>query len=215
MKSLIDFGNQLADTSHGDNRMSQFPHHLILFDRVYNVSVSKANGDRAFFRGLIDFRVTGVNPLNSSDSWETLIGMTDELSYDYPSFKQSIPLEWILFRFLSHYVRTNSVHILSSRGGEVLSTKTFKNYLGREIADIDAEKILHIVLGSWVRVFPDKSIALCDIFASTDITFHVLKRGINSLKFLGHVKEINQDTYIVKPSILDNLSLSKSLFVWR
>ncbi len=189
--------------------MAQFPSHLILSDKVYNLSVSKANGRRAFDRGLIDFRVEGVNPLSSSDKWKTLLGMSEELSWDYPSFKQSVPLEWVLFRFLSHYVRTNSVHILSGLGGEVLTTATFKDYLGREMADNDAEQILRVILGSWVRVFPEENIALRDIYVSTDFPVEILKRGINSLKFSGHIEEINPDEYKVKPSIFDNLLLSR------
>lgn len=190
--------------------MSKFPSHLILSDRIYNLSVSEANGDRAFERDLIDFRLKGVNPLSSSDKWETLLGMSRECSLFYPSFGQSVPLEWLLFRLLSHYVRTNSVHILSGPGGEVLTTTTFKDYLGREIVDNEVEQILRVVLGSWVHVFPEEDIPLCDIYISTDIPIDILKQGINSLKFSGYIEEIDQDIYKVKPSIICKLPLSRS-----
>lgn len=162
--------------------MTEYPKHLILSNKVYNLSVFPANNSsRAFNRGLIDFHVEGQNPLSNLDKWKTLLGMTEELSWDYPGFKQPIPLEWILFRFLSHYVRTNSTHILAGTGGEVLTTTTFKEYLGRVITDNEAEQMLRVIL----------------------------RRNINALKFLGHIEEINQDTYKVKPSIFDNLPLSK------
>src|SRR4030042_1499348 len=163
--------------------MDQFPEHLILPDRVYQLAVSGANGHRAFMRGLVDFHVKGINPLSTSDTWSTLLGMSEELHEDYPSFKQSIPLTWLLFRFLYHHVRSNSLDILSGHGGEVLTTKTFQDYLGREPGDHSAEQILRAILGSWVRVFPEKPVALRDIYASTDFLIEILKRAINSLKF--------------------------------
>ncbi|MCF6154676.1 MAG: hypothetical protein E3K36_05370 [Candidatus Brocadia sp.] len=135
--------------------------------------------------------------------------MSEELYEDYPGFRQAIPLEWVLFRFLSHYVRTNSVHILAGTGGEVLTTTTFNDYLGRVITDNEAEQMLRVILMSWVRVFPSENITLYEIYISTDIPVDMLKRGINTLKFLGHIEEIKQDIYKVKPSIFDNLPLPK------
>lgn len=52
--------------------MPEYPKHLILSNKVYNLSVFPANGSRAFNRGLIDFHVTGENPLSNSDKWSTL-----------------------------------------------------------------------------------------------------------------------------------------------
>lgn len=190
--------------------MSEYPKHLILSNKVYNLSVFPANGSRAFNRDLIDFHVAGENPLSNSDKWRTILGASAELYKDYPGFRQAIPLEWVLFRFLSHHVRTNSVHILAGSGGEVLTTTTFKDYLGRVITDNEAEQMLRIILRSWVRVFPGKNITLYEIYVSTDIPIDILKRGINTLKLLDHIEEINQNTYSVKPSILENLSLSRS-----
>jgi hypothetical protein len=70
--------------------------------------------------------------------------------------------------------------------------------------------MLRVILRSWIYVFPKKNITLYEIYISTDILIDILKRGINTLKFLGHIEEINQDTYSVKPSIFENLSLSRS-----
>ncbi|MDY6912300.1 MAG: hypothetical protein SVM79_08100, partial [Chloroflexota bacterium] len=181
--------------------MEQFPEYLILPDRVYGLSVSSANGDRAFDRGLVDFHVEGRNPLSNSDMWRTLLGMSEELSWDYPSFKQSIPLKWLLFRFLYHHVRGNSIDVLSGSGGEVLATTTFRDYLGRETSDDSAEQILRVILVSWIRTFPEKPVTLRDIYASTDLPIEMIKRTINSLKLLGSIEDANPDEYIVKPSI--------------
>lgn len=83
-----------------ENVLKNTPKHLILGDRVYQLSVSLAqNSDRAFHRDLVDFRVEGTNPRIPSDKWRTLLGMSEELYSDYPSFRIQIPLEWILFRF--------------------------------------------------------------------------------------------------------------------
>ena len=193
--------------------MSKFPEHLILSNKVYNLSVYPllTNSNRAFCRRLNDFYVKGTNPLSSSDRWETTLGVSKEFSEDdYPGYKQSIPFEWILFRFLCHHVRTNSVHILAGSGGEVLTEYNFKDYLGKEVTDNEAEQMLRVILRSWIHVFPKKNITLYEIYISTDILIDILKRGINTLKFLGHIEEINQDTYSVKPSIFENLSLSRS-----
>ena len=185
--------------------MSEYPKHLVLSNKVYNLSVFPANNSsRAFNRDLIDFHVEGENPLSNTDKWKTLLGMSTELDEDYLAFRQAVPLKWVLFRFLSHYVRTNSVHILAGAGGEVITTTTFKDYLGRVITDNEAEQMLHIILRSWVRVFPEKNITLYEIYVSTDIPIDILKRGMISLKFLGHIEEIDQDTYRVKPSIFDD-----------
>lgn len=127
--------------------MQNSPKYIILPNKVYELSISKTTTERAFYRNIIDFQVAAHNPLNNTDAWATLIGLSNDLSEDYPSYKQQVPLEWVLIRFLSHHVRTNSVHILSGRGGEVLLTASFRDYLGKEVADDDAEEVLRIVLG--------------------------------------------------------------------
>jgi len=60
------------------------PNHLILSDRIYKLSISIAsNSVRASNRGLLDFRVEGINPLYARDNWRTLLGMSEELCEDY------------------------------------------------------------------------------------------------------------------------------------
>ena len=198
-------------TSKRTNYLPNFPNHIILSDRVYKLSINEKTNGRAFDRFLVDFIVEGENPLSSSDNWRTLLGVSRELFDDYHSYKLSIPLEWLLTRFLSHHVRTNSVHTLSGPGGEVLTKAKFRDYVGREVADDDAEQILRTMLCSWVRVYPEKAIRLNDVFASIDINIDVIRRGINSLKFMGHIEEIEGDVYKVKPSIFTNISLQSNL----
>ena len=149
---------------------NKIPNHLILEDKVYQLSVSLAqNSERAFNRGLVDFRVEGINPLISSDQWRTLLGMSEELFHDYPGFRIQIPSEWILFRFLCHHVRSNSIHVLKGPGGQVLMTTSFRDYLGSNIADDQADEMLRMVFSSWVRAFPGKPVELGDLFVSTDM----------------------------------------------
>ena len=189
-----------------EKEFKALPAYLILSDKVYKLSVSFAqDSDRAFDRDLIDFRVEGFNPLSSSDKWRTLLGMSDELFNDYPSFNIPILLEWLLFRFLCHHVRTNSVHILRGPGGEVLKTTTYKNFLGSVADDKQADEILRIVLSSWVRALPEQKVQFRDLYVSTDIPIDTLKRSINSLKFQNHIEELADDTYQVKPSILGEI----------
>ena len=190
-----------------ENEFKDLPNHLILSDKVYKLSVSIAtNSDRAFNRGLIDFRVEGLNPLDPADNWRTLLGMSEELFADYPSFRLQIPLEWLLFRYLCHHVRTNSVHILSGPGGEVLKTTTFKDFLGDTIDDNQGEEILRTILSSWVRTIPQEAVKFCDLYVSTDMSLDNLKRAINSLIFQNHIEESEHNKFIVKPSIFRDVS---------
>ena len=190
-----------------ENLLKDTPKHLILEDRVYQLSVSPAqNSDRAFDRGLVDFRVEGTNPLTPSDKWRTLLGMSEELCHDYPSYKIQIPLEWLLFRFLCHHARTNSIHVLKGTGGQVLMSTTFQTYLGSVNVDEQADEMLRTVLSSWVRAFPEQPVEIRDLFVSTDITLDMLKRSINSLKFQNQIEEVSENTYNVKPSIFSEFS---------
>lgn len=184
------------------NGFRDLPRHLILADKVYKIDITQPiTGGRAFNRGLIDFRVEGLNPLDSQDRWRTLLGMSEELYADYPGFRLPIPLEWLLFRFLCHHVRTNSIHILSGPGGEVLKTTDFEDYIGNKIDDDQAEEILRTVLSSWVRTLPQEKVELRDIYVSTDLSLDILQRAINSLIFQNHIEESDHNSFLVKPSI--------------
>lgn len=178
------------------------PNYFILSDRVYKIEFShNRDSSRAFNRGLIDYYVEGVNPINIRDKWQTLVGMSEELAEDYAGFRMNIPLRWLLFRFLCHHVRTNSIHVLSGPGGEVLTTKTFQNYVGDSPEANQAEVILRTVLTSWVRTLPENEVRLVDLFVSTDLSLNTLQRAINSLIFQNDLEKIDENKFIVKPSI--------------
>lgn len=200
-----------------ENEFKDIPNYLILSDRVYKLSVSLAtHSDRAFMRDLVDFRVEGMNPIDPADKWRTLLGTSEELYTDYPSYKLEIPLEWLLFRFLSHHVRTNSVHILSGPGGEVLKRTTFRPFLRSTIDDDQAEEILRTVLASWVRTLPLEKIELRDLYVSTDISLVTLQRAINSLIFQKHIEESGRNRFLVKPSIFREVRpISRSISLDR
>jgi hypothetical protein len=182
------------------------PNHLILSDRVYELDFSAASSSsRAFNRGLIDYSVEGVNPLNTRDRWHTLVGMSEELGADYSGFRVDIPLRWLLFRFLCHHVRTNSIHILSGLGGDVLTTATFQNYVGDTPEAKQAEDILRTGLLSWVRTLPEQEVKLVDLFVSTDLSLDTLQRAINALIFQNDLEKVDDNRFIVKPSIFQTI----------
>jgi hypothetical protein len=200
-----------------ENEFKDTPKHLILSDRVYRLSVDlAADNGRAFSRDLVDFRVEGINPIDPADKWHTLLGMSEELYEDYPGYRLEIPLEWLLFRFLCHHVRTNSVHILSGLGGEVLKTTTFRDFLGDTIDDDRAEEILRTVFASWVRTLPQEDVELGDLYVSTDMSLDTLRRAINSLIFQNHIEESGRNRFLVRPSIFREIrSISPSISLDR
>ena len=189
-----------------ESNFEHIPEHLILSDKVYKLkTTSTLESGRSFNRFLFDYFVEGSNPLLRSDQWRTLLGMSRELHDDYPCFKIPVPAEWLLFRFLCHHVRGNSVHILSGPGGEILSSKNFKSYLGSSVDAEKDEETLKTVLSTWIRTFPEGPIELKDLYVSTDLSLDALKRSINSLKFQNHIEEPDNNTYRIKPSILSNI----------
>lgn len=185
--------------------MHEFPDHLILPGKVYSLSFQRLKGGRAFDRMLVDFGVVGQNPLDEKDGWRTRLGATKELFDDYPSFKEAVPLEWLLVRFLMHHVRSNSVHILSGSGGEVLNTRNYRDFLGYNANDDEAEAVLTGILNSWIGTFPDKLVTLSEFFCSADITVECLRRVVNRVKSMGGIIEMETSKYKVDVKALRNL----------
>lgn len=183
-----------------EHEFKELPNHLILSDKVYKLYSKAKSGGRAFDRDLVDFLVEAENPLDTRDRWQTLVGMSWEFSMDYHG-TLPIPIEWLLFRFLCHHVRTNSIHILKGPGGEVLTTINFKDYLGKDTDNSQADNILRTLLLSWVRSFPQKNVDFRDLYVSSDLTINNLKQAINSLIFQGHIEESSDNYYSIKPSI--------------
>lgn len=177
------------------------PQHLILEHKVYELKVFNAGETgRAFDRLLVDYGVNATNPVIESDNWQTQLGVSRELYEDFPSYKLDIPITWVLFRFLCHHVRTNSIDVLSGRGGQVLLTSNFKEFLGT--SQDDSDDILATVLISWIGAFPENPIQLKDIYASTDMPLETLLQSINSLKFQNKIAELSDQSYEVKPLII-------------
>lgn len=187
-----------------DNAFTQIPKHLILADKVYTLTASQPSDrtERAFMRGLIDFGVSGHNSQAISDSWHTLLGISEELFQDYFGYRISVPIEWLLFRFLAHHVRTNSVETINGKGGEVLKTTTFKSYLGNSTDAEQAQEILKVILSSWVSTFPNDPVMIEDLFISTDLSLETLKRTLNIFTFKTYIEEINNSgSYKIKPNL--------------
>jgi hypothetical protein len=158
--------------------------YLILPDKVYKLEVSRdLRSGRAFDRDLVDFRVEAYNPLDDRDRWHTCLGMSMEMSEDYPSFNIPIPIEWLLFRFLYKYIHTNTINKLKGSDSEILMTSNFQEYLGKTHDNDQAEEIVRTLLVSWARTFPNKKIEFCDLFVSTNLTMPSLRSAINSLIF--------------------------------
>lgn len=184
--------------------MSDIPTYLILTHKVYVLDAKKAIGDRAFDRDLVDYHVEGKNPMSNGDTWRTQLGMTRELFHSYESFREEVPAEWLLFRFLFHFVRTNSIDVLSGKNGQVLTSNNYKDYIGKRQSEKKAEQILCTIFRAWVQFFPEKNISLADIYASTDLTFTQLKNSINTLIFQGNILEIEENTYEIQPKLLEH-----------
>jgi hypothetical protein len=113
-------------------------------------------------------------------------------------YKLKIPLEWLLIRFLRHHVETDSLNLLSTDDGQVLTSANFKEYLGREFASEAAEEILRTLLKSWAGVHPGGAVEFRDLFVSTDITLEIFASSLEALISQGHIKELGQNVYVVK-----------------
>ena len=185
--------------------MADFPNYLILPEKIYSVSYKRLEGGRAFERILVDFGVVGTNVFNEKDCFRARLGVTDMLAEDYKSFKENAPLEWLLGRFLVKHVRSNSVDTISGSGGEVLTTKNYKDFLGITISNNDAESVLASTLSSWMSVLPGNSVKLADLFCASNLEIGCLKGAINRLKSMGAVIEEQQDTFKIDLLALRNI----------
>ena len=54
---------------------------------------------------------------------------------------------------------------------------------------------------SWVRTLPENKVKLANLFVSTDLSLNTLQRAINSLIFQNELEKIDENQFIVKPSI--------------
>jgi hypothetical protein len=185
--------------------VANFPKHIILANKIYVLSFSnRITSGRAFNRELIDFIVDLQNPAESKDRATTYVGASRELFDDFPSFKVSVPFEWVLGRFLAYHVRSNALEQISGPEGQVLKTTTFQSYLGRlDISDTEVDKMLIELLSTWIRVFPAKSVLFSDLYVSTKIHVSKIQRGVNALQFMGCLEELSTSVFRLLPKVLE------------
>jgi hypothetical protein len=182
----------------GATEMLRFPNLLILPDKVYSLSIEEVNSKRASDRFLIDHRVRGVNFSDPFDAWMTSLAVSKEFLEDYGLYKLKMPLEWLLIRFLRHHAETDSLSLLSSDDGQVLTSSNFREYVGREFTSTEAEEILRTLIQSLARAHPGGAFEFRDLFVSTDFTLKILASSLRALISEGHIKELGQYVYMVK-----------------
>jgi hypothetical protein len=178
--------------------MLRFPNLLILPDKVYSLSIEEVNSKRASDRFLIDHRVRGVNFSDPFDAWMTSLAVSKEFLEDYGLYKLKMPPEWLLIRFLRHHAETDSLSLLSSDDGQVLTSSNFREYVGREFTSTEAEEILRTLIQSLAGAHPKGAFEFRDLFVSTDFTLKILASSLRALIAEGHIKELGQYVYMVK-----------------
>lgn len=183
--------------------MVHFPNILILPDKVYSLSIEKAESKRALDRFLFDFTVHGVSFTDPYDKWRTLLGVSKEFWEDYPFYKLGVPLEWLLLRFLHQHLTAKSLDLLSGDNGQVLNSSNFRILLGREMTEAEGEESLRILLKSWAEVHPKGVIEFKDVYVSSHFTADALRQSIETLKSKGHLKDLGQNVYLVEKKILN------------
>ena len=183
--------------------MVHFPNILILPDKVYSLSIQKAESKRALDRFLFDFTVQGVSFTDPYDKWRTLLGVSKEFWEDYPFYKLGVPLEWLLLRFLHYHLTAKSLDLLSGDNGQVLNSSNFRTLLGGEMTEVEGEESLRILLKSWAKVHPKGVIEFKDLYVSSHFTADALRHSIETLKSTGHLKDLGQNVYLVEKKILN------------
>ena len=184
--------------------MVHFPNIMILPDKVYSLSIQKAESKRALDRFLFDFTVQGVSFTDPYDKWRTLLGVSREFWEDYTFHKLGVPLEWLLVRFLSHHLKAKSLDSLSGDNGQVLNSSNFRTLLGLEVDDTEGEEPLRKLLKSWAEVHPKGVIEFKDIYVSSDFTPKTLRKIIETLKSKGHLKDLGQNVYLVEKKVFES-----------
>jgi hypothetical protein len=158
-----------------------FPRYLIFPDNVYTLSIlHQSDVGRAMKRDLIDYFAEIKNPLESSDVRTVTLGISKSLVLGY---RERIQLPWLLGRFLCDHIRSNTLHLLDGEGGEVLTFKNYKKYLGQETSFQETRQILNSIMQSWIRTFPKENLSWRDIYVSAvNIPEENLKKVFDSTK---------------------------------
>ena len=181
--------------------MLRLPNLLIWPDKVYGLTVEESDSKRASDYFLIDYEVKGVNFSDPFDKWTASLGVSKEFLEDYALYKLNAPVEWILIRFLNNHVKADSLDLLSGDRGQALTSSNFRECLGHEVSEIEAEELLRTLLRSWARVHPKGALELKDLYVSTDLTPEILKRALEALEYQDHIKELGQNVFVVKEKI--------------
>jgi len=161
--------------------MFNFPRYLVFPDNVYVLSILyQSDVGRAMKRDLIDYFAEIKNPLESSDVRTVTLGISKSLVLGY---RERIQLPWLLGRFLCDHIRSKTLHLLDGEGGEVLTFKNYKKYLGQETSFQETRKILNSIMQSWIRTFPKENLSWRDIYVSAvNIPEENLKKVFDSTK---------------------------------
>jgi len=161
--------------------MFNFSRYLIFPDKVYVLSIlHQSDVGRAMKRDLIDYVAEIRNPLESSDVRKVTLGIAKGLVQGY---RESIQLPWLLGRFLCDHIQLNTLHLLDGEGGEVLTFKNYKKYLGEETSFQETSQVMNSIMQSWIRTFPKENLTWRDIYVSAvNIPEETLKKVFDSTK---------------------------------
>jgi len=181
--------------------MFNFPRYLIFPDKVYILRIlHQSETGRAVARDLIDYLVEIRNPLDGPDLHKVLLGLTRGLAKGY---RGTIPLEWLLCRFLGDTVQSNSLELLSGKDGPVLEFKNYRKYIGQEISIRETREILVRIFQSWVRAFPKEILSWREIVISTIfVSEEAIKKALGAMKIDDSIGEIKTGDYLVSQNLL-------------
>jgi hypothetical protein len=175
---------------------------LILSDDTYKIEMEARESDRAFDRYLIDFTLDYTSVSNPKRPKRALVGGTRELFEDYPSFKIDVPLDLLILKLFRNHFIANTLDVLSQKGGPVLTTENFREYLG-EVADLArAETIARDLLANAFRAEPEVVIQLEDLFVSSDLTFEVARRTLRFLESMGELQKVGDGQYKIQRDLV-------------
>ncbi|MEQ1903459.1 MAG: hypothetical protein ABL888_04680 [Pirellulaceae bacterium] len=179
---------------------TDFPRYCIAGQHVFELAFAPKDTSRAFNRDLVDFQVELTDVVAEKTSG-TLVALSSELDQDYKSFKQPVPIRWLLARFLMHHVAAGDHNTLAKPDGPALLTTTYTSYLGESLPDEVADTAVIRVLQSFLRSGVREPISLASLFASTNLTLNSLQRTVNALIARGLLKPNSDDSFVVESTV--------------
>jgi hypothetical protein len=187
--------------------MFNFPRYLIFPDKVYIFSVlHQSYVGRAINRDLIDYLVELKNPMDGSDQKKLFLGTANSLVLGY---RERVPLEWLLCRFLCDHILSNSLQLLDGNNGEVLNFRNYKKYLGQPTNDAEIKQVLSYIFTSWVRTLPQEKLSWRAIYVSAiSIPEENLKKCIDSFRLEDFIGEKLKENGVKERLLVPSVSLS-------